>query len=197
LDRGGTRRQDEPDVARHAVIPCPARGAARRQAAWCAADAGPYRTQEFRTIPRLQRTAAQGRRAALRAGNVVRGQSFAVPAGRTTLGGAGFASFPYPLGRGDGAPRRRTVLAIAPSRAVRLARRRRLRGVSHPLAIGDAIASRRSSAALFSPGLLARVVVHAGDTVAAPGGMTSPGAGNRSTLRPTAYLPEDALGEPR
>jgi hypothetical protein len=49
-----------------------------------------------------------------------------------------------------------------------------------------------SIAALSSPGLLARVVMHAGDTVAAPGGVTSPGAGNRSTLRPTACLPEDA-----
>jgi hypothetical protein len=103
-----------------------------------------------------------------------------------------------PLGRGDGAPRRRTVLAIAPSarRAIG-GQRDALRGVSRPLAIGNASPLGAPIAALSSPGLLARVVVHAGDTVAAPGGVMSPGAGNRSTLRQPAHPPEDALGEPR
>src|SRR6201993_3203630 len=51
---------------------------------------------------------------------------------------------------------------------------------------------------LFSgPGLLAPAVMPAGDTVAAPGGLVSPGAGNRSLAPPTGIPPEDALWRAR
>jgi len=53
--------------------------------------------------------------------SLVRQQGFAAPAGRVTLVIAGFATFFSPETRGQSAERR-TVLAIAPLRALRSAR---------------------------------------------------------------------------